>query len=1405
MALALKDRVKETTTTTGTGTVTLAGAAAGFQSFAAVGDGNQTFYAIADATSGDWEVGIGTYTSSGTTLSRTTVVSSSNAGSLVNFGAGSKDVFVTYPSSRAVYLDAAGSAVTTLDIGTLGTSTANISTANITAGTVATAPMNNTDIVNKEYADAIASGIHFHEAVNLATTAALPANTYNNGTSGVGATLTGNANGVLSVDSTLTIVADRILVKNEVAGANNGVYVVTQVGSAGTPYILTRSTDMDSVGTGVDQIDEGDFFLVTGGTANVNTAWVQQTPPPITIGTTPLVFQQFSAPITYTAGTGLNESPSYTFNIANIGTAGTYGSASSVPVITTNAQGQVTGVTPTAIAISGAAVSGNISGQAGSVANALTAGTYLTSGGTFDGSAARTFAVDATDVNTASKVVARDASGNFSAGTITATLSGAATSATTATNLAGGAANQLAYQTGAGATAFATAPSASNQVLNWNGSAFTWSAGTISGIPLGSNLSTLTFGTYLTGTSYNGSTAVTLATNATNLNTASTIVARDASGDFTAGTITAALSGNATTATSATSATSATTATNLAGGSAGTVPYQSAAGTTVQLAAGTSGQLLQSNGAAAPSWVTAATRATNLAGGGPGQIPFQTTTNITTFLSAGTSGQVLTSQGIFGPTWTTATDANTGYTIVARDASGNFSAGTITASLNGNASTATTASNVNNGTLTMNVSGTGLSGSQTFTANQSSNATFTVTSNATNANTVSTIVARDSNGDFNAGAINITRGLTSDPSGSQALRVVSPGSASFYTASANGALQIQLPSAFGAGTTMLRMRISVWTFDGQSFDIFAGAYLYNLGVLNNFAYMLTGSRPALNTRWGWDGSRFSFFIGDIGNFWSYPTVNVTDVQVGFNSYAASTWTSGWNIQANNSSYGTVLTGPTLTTSLATTATTATTASNLAGGSAGTIPYQSAAGTTVQLAAGTSGQVLRSNGAAAPSWLTATNANTASAIVQRDASGNFSAGTITAALSGTATTATTATNLAGGSAGTVPYQSAAGTTVQLAAGSSGQFLRSNGAAAPSWATPSVTPAGSNQQIQFNNAGSFGASSNLTWDGTKLLVGSTWLWQPTNFTNVGVGNATMINVTGSSNTAVGTSALESLSSGVQNTAVGRNAGAAITSGGNNAVLGFEALRFANASSRNIAIGATAMYTCVQSSDNVAIGYESLYALSPSGTPSNGFNVAIGPYSGRSATSATSSVIVGYNAGYFITTGNRNTCLGPYAGHNISTGSGNISIGGLNAAGGNNPVFSITTQSNYISMGTGAVTNAYVQVAWTVVSDARDKTDFAPVPHGLDFVTKLKPTAYRFKESRDATEGHGPLRYGFKAQDILELEGDNPVVIDAGTPEKLYFNDQNLLAILVKAVQEQQVIIDQLKADVAALKGN
>ena len=99
MALVVKDRVKETTTTTGTGTVTLAGASTGYQSFSVIGDGNTTYYTIVSGN--NWEVGVGTYTASGTTLSRDTILESSNAGSAITLS-GTSDVFCTYPAERSV-------------------------------------------------------------------------------------------------------------------------------------------------------------------------------------------------------------------------------------------------------------------------------------------------------------------------------------------------------------------------------------------------------------------------------------------------------------------------------------------------------------------------------------------------------------------------------------------------------------------------------------------------------------------------------------------------------------------------------------------------------------------------------------------------------------------------------------------------------------------------------------------------------------------------------------------------------------------------------------------------------------------------------------------------------------------------------------------------------------------------------------------------------------------------------------------------------------------------------------------------------------------------------------------------------------------------------------------------------
>jgi hypothetical protein len=128
MALVLADRVKDTTTTTGTGTVTLSGTPpTGFQAFSVIGDGNTTYYAIVGGS--EWEVGVGTYTASGTTLARTTVLESSNSGSLVDFSAGTKDVFVTYPADKSI-ADGFG----TLPVANGGTGATTLTSNNVILG-----------------------------------------------------------------------------------------------------------------------------------------------------------------------------------------------------------------------------------------------------------------------------------------------------------------------------------------------------------------------------------------------------------------------------------------------------------------------------------------------------------------------------------------------------------------------------------------------------------------------------------------------------------------------------------------------------------------------------------------------------------------------------------------------------------------------------------------------------------------------------------------------------------------------------------------------------------------------------------------------------------------------------------------------------------------------------------------------------------------------------------------------------------------------------------------------------------------------------------------------------------------------------------------------------------------------
>lgn len=236
----------------------------------------------------------------------------------------------------------------------------------LTTGTITGIPSNANDIVNKLYADSIASGLNFHSSCAYATATTLAAYTYANGptpaTPGIGATITANAVGALTVDGFTPIVGARILVKNEVSGnaPYNGVYTVTTVGSGSVAFVLTRATDYDTSGTATNEIAPGDFFLITGGTVNANTSWVQQTPLPVVVGTTALVFIQFAAPVAYSAGTGLSLAGTV-FSIANTAvTAGSYGGAASVPTYTVNAQGQLTAASNTAIAIAASQITSGV-------------------------------------------------------------------------------------------------------------------------------------------------------------------------------------------------------------------------------------------------------------------------------------------------------------------------------------------------------------------------------------------------------------------------------------------------------------------------------------------------------------------------------------------------------------------------------------------------------------------------------------------------------------------------------------------------------------------------------------------------------------------------------------------------------------------------------------------------------------------------------------------------------------------------------------------------------------------------------------------------------------------------------------------------------------------------------------
>ena len=279
-------------------------------------------------------------------------------------------------------------------------------------------------------------------------------------------------------------------------------------------------------------------------------------------------------------------------------------------------------------------------------------------------------------------------------------------------------------------------------------------------------------------------------------------------------------------------------------------------------------------------------------------------------------------------------------------------------------------------------------------------------------------------------------------------------------------------------------------------------------------------------------------------------------------------------------------------------------------------------------------------------------------------------------------------------------------------------------------------------------------------------------------------------------------------------GVNIGMGRGDGPGSTALGTYALVSNTTGYNNTAIGYDTLTNNTEGKYNTAVGLDSLWSNTTGMT-----NTAVGRSALKYNTTGVNNTALGVNALLNCTEGIDNTALGNYAGKNCTTGKGNVIIGSMNSADTYAPAFSIKTESDRISMGSKAVTDAYIHVAWTVTSDARDKTSFASVPYGLDFVKQLQPTAYQFKAGtrglRDpetdelipvtaaAELPSGPVRYGFLAQDILALEGDNPVIIDNEDPENLKYRGEALVPVLVNAIKEQQVLIDALTARLDALE--
>ena len=326
-----------------------------------------------------------------------------------------------------------------------------------------------------------------------------------------------------------------------------------------------------------------------------------------------------------------------------------------------------------------------------------------------------------------------------------------------------------------------------------------------------------------------------------------------------------------------------------------------------------------------------------------------------------------------------------------------------------------------------------------------------------------------------------------------------------------------------------------------------------------------------------------------------------------------------------------------------------------------------------------------------------------------------------------------------------------------------------------------------------------SSNTSGNGNVALGQNASQLNTTGNYNVAIGyNALTQNATGWANIAIGQNALNKNIRG-GNLAIGANTLTENTTGTGNAAIGDVALQFNTTGNDNVGVGSGAIRRNTTGQYNTAVGSGALSA-----NVTGNCNVAIGTSAIAQANSNNDNTAVGFSALVNLSTGGNNIAIGRAALLNCTTGSGNLCFGSMWGTGNGtySPVFDVTTQNYRVVMGHTGITNAYIQVAWTVVSDARDKTNFKVVPHGLDFVNRLKPTAYQFRKNRESNETSGGVRYGFKAQDIADIEPEG-VIVDTTNSEKYYYNESNLVPVLVKAIQELSSKNEKLEARIIALE--